>query len=76
MFLLLPHIFFFFVVCLCVKKEKKYQYLGHKSYRIIMKTYLYSFDPLKPHFHVVKLGFTGVYIICLISAQKQIMGTH
>ena len=26
--------------------------------------------PLKPHFYIVKLGFTGVYIIFLISAQK------
>ena len=29
-----------------------------------------QFDPLKPHFYIVKLGFTGVYIIFLISAQK------
>ena len=28
------------------------------------------FDPLKPHFYLVKLGFTGVHIISLISAQK------
>ena len=34
------------------------------------KTYLYNFDPRKPHFYIVKLGFTGVYIIILISAQK------
>ena len=33
---------------------------------IITKTCLYSFDPLKPHFYIVKLGFTGVYIIFLI----------
>ena len=26
----------------------------------ITKTCLYSFDPLKPHFYIVKLGFTGV----------------
>ena len=32
-----------------------------------------SFDALKPHFHIVKLGFTGVYIIFLISAQKHIL---
>ena len=32
-----------------------------------MKTRLYNFDPLKPHFYIVKLGFTGVYIIFLIS---------
>ena len=36
----------------------------------ITKTYLYTFDPLKPHFYIVKLGFTGVYIIFLISAQN------
>ena len=36
----------------------------------ITKTYLYNFDPLEPHFYVVKLGLTGVYIIFLISAQK------
>ena len=29
----------------------------------ITKTYLYNFDPLEPHFYIVKLGFTGVYII-------------
>ena len=29
---------------------------------VITKTYLYNFDPLKPHFDIVKLGFTGVYI--------------
>ena len=36
----------------------------------IRKTYLYNFDPLKPHFYIVKLGFIGLYIIFLISAQK------
>ena len=35
-------------------------------------TKIYNSDPLKPHFyiHVVKLVFTGVYIIFLISAQR------
>ena len=42
--------------------------LGSKSY--ITKTYLYNFDPLKPHFYIVKLGFTGVYIIFLIYTQN------
>ena len=37
---------------------------------IITKTRLYSFDSLKPHFYTLKLGFTGVYINYLISAQK------
>ena len=36
----------------------------------ITKTRLYNFDPLKPHFYIVKLGFTGVYIVCLTFAQK------
>ena len=38
--------------------------------KTISKTCLYNFDPLKPHLYIVKLGFTGVYIIYLISAQK------
>ena len=36
----------------------------------ISKTCLYIFDPLKSHFYIVKLGFTGVFIIFLISAQN------
>ena len=39
-------------------------------WRNITKTYLYDFDPLKHHFYIVKLGFTEVYIIFLIFAQK------
>ena len=35
-----------------------------------MKTYLYNFDSLKPHFYIGKRGFTVVYIIFLISVQK------
>ena len=39
--------------------------------KFITKTGLYNIDPLKPHFYIVKLGFTGVCIyIFLISAQK------
>ena len=36
----------------------------------ITKIRLYNFDPLKPHFYTVKLGFTGVYVIFPISAQN------
>ena len=36
----------------------------------ITETCLYNFDPLKPHFYIVKLGSTAVYIIFLISAQN------
>ena len=31
----------------------------------ITKTYLYNFHPLKPDFYIVKLGFTGAYIMFL-----------
>ena len=54
----------------------KWQYAAKAKIRnnlripIITKTHLYNFDPLKPHFYIVKLGFTGVYIIFLISAQN------
>ena len=41
-----------------------------KTQCYITKTCLYNFVPLKPHFYIVKFGFTGVYIIFLISAQK------
>ena len=43
-------------------------YSVEKSY--IMKTCQYNFDPLKPQFYIVKLGFTGVQVIFLISAQN------
>ena len=57
---------FSFAVC-------KRAFLLATCYRInITKTCLYNFYSLKPHFYilVVKLGFTGVYIIFLISAQN------
>ena len=48
-----------------VHKNNKLNY-----WYVITKTRLCNFDPLKPHFYIVKLGFTGVYIIFLISAQN------
>ena len=42
----------------------------------ITKTRLYIFDLNKPHFYIVKLGFTGVYIIFLIFAQNIYSGTR
>ena len=35
------------------------------KYKYITKTDLYRFYPLKPHLYIVKLEFTGVYIIFL-----------
>ena len=40
----------------------------------ITKTCLYNFDPLKLHFYILKLGFTGVYIIFLLSVQNRDCG--
>ena len=45
--------------------ERRQVYMSY-----ITKTHLYNFDPLKPQFYIVKLEFTGVYIIFLIFAQK------
>ena len=42
----------------------------HQAEEHNTKTRLYNFDPLKPHFYIVKLGFTGVYIIVIISAES------
>ena len=39
--------------------------------RSIIKTYLYNFNPLKPNFYIVKLGFTrGGGHFFLISAKQ------
>ena len=48
--------------------DNKFDAIGDAT--TITKTRLYNFDPLKPHFYIVKLGFTGVCIIFPISAQK------
>ena len=37
----------------------------------ITKTRLYNIDPLKSHFYIVKLGFTGVNITYLILQKKK-----
>ena len=59
---------------ICLSKQNAKVANGHNSAKImsqslksvlITKTY-----PLKLHFYIVKLGFTGVYIIFFISAQK------
>ena len=56
-----------------VRWFRSYDVVDHpfETYQIsITKTCLYNFDPLKPHFYTVKLGFTGVYSIFLISIQN------
>ena len=53
-----------------VRKRTFWQERPKKTENNITKIYLCNFDPLKPHFYIVQLGFTGVYIIFLISAQN------
>ena len=62
---------------MCRKANRKSQKLSHffegdRENKHITKTCLYThnFDPLKPHFYIVKLGFTGICISYLIFAQK------
>ena len=54
--------------CLTAAMQAIYDIFCNQN--IITKTCLYNFDPLKPHFHIIKLVFTGVYIIFLIPAQN------
>ena len=61
------------IVCQADGSREMSSYFLKKKYennQNIRKTCLYKFDPLKPHFYIVKLGFTGVYIIFHISAQN------
>ena len=45
--------------------------MTHKGWRVVKPQHnQYSSDPLKSHFYIVKMGFTGVYIIMLISAKN------
>ena len=46
-----------------VKLSKGHASIFYDTHPSIKKTRLYNFDPLKPHIYIVKLGFTGVYII-------------
>ena len=62
--MLIPDVYFYYLYF-----SSRYQLYMHTIFNIT-KTCLYNFDPLKPHFYIVKPGFTGVYIIFLISAQK------
>ena len=50
--------------------KRKRKPTNPNKHKYMPRTYLYNFDPLKPHFYIVKLGLTGVYIIFLIAAQK------
>ena len=51
----------------------KCQNLLSAKNKILISSQKYAYivlTPLKPHIYIVKLGFTGVYVIFLISAQN------
>ena len=47
------------------KNKENVNLLSAELSQSITRTYLYNVDPLEPHFYIVKLGFTGAYIIFL-----------
>ena len=59
-----------FLMISCIRVLYVYCILSYGGTLSITKPRLYNFDPLQPYFYIVKLRFTGVYIIFLISAQK------
>ena len=63
---------YMFVVCVCVYVCMCVLFFVGSHHENMPNPIVYTsnIDPLKPHFYMVKLGFTGVYIIFLISAQN------
>ena len=67
----------FLVLCtydFCISLLWIYLYVqsnfNHSNIFGITKIYLYNFDPLKPHFYIIKLAFIGVYIIFFLFLLK------
>ena len=58
----------------CLLEMPKRRSAAGIALKLITKTYLYNVDPLKPHFYIVNLGFTGVFINFLIFAQNKDCG--
>ena len=69
---------FFFILIFVVLFVFSGSCLGRREMvTFITKTCLYNVHPLKPHFYTAKLEFTGVNIIFLISAKKNLnLGTR
>ena len=63
---------FFYVFFVCKGNISRFYFSTEKEDWLVFitRTCLYNSGPLKPHFYIVKLGLTGVFIIFLISAQK------
>ena len=57
-----------FILVIGLKKSNVFIFLHSKiSWKLSLKHAYIMLTPLKPHFYILKLGFTGVYIIFLIS---------
>ena len=63
------YLFYLLTFCMICKIDKMFPNCIIIS---ITKTCLYNIDPLKPHFYIVKLGFTGVYILFFLFLLKNI----
>ena len=64
-------------VCKSYKDEEGMKRKGSVQWSaIIMKTCFYNVYPLKPHFYIVKLGFTGgIHHFSYNCSKTQIVGT-
>ena len=61
-------------VCMCGQWKPRSAFAVLLWNHGITKTRLHNFDPLKPHFYIVKLGFIGVYIIFIILLKNIVCG--
>ena len=57
------------VVAFSIIPNEQFKYKNVRA-DTITKIRLYNFDPLKPHFYIIKLWFTGSYISFLILLKK------
>ena len=48
-----------------------YYSYDRKLYMYITKTCLYNSDPLKPHFYIVKLGFTVNRLVSVMAIERE-----
>ena len=64
-------IYFFYLFFFLVSSENRLWQFVNLSISSRKHTYI-ILTPLKPHFYMVKLGFTGLYIIFLILLKKNI----
>ena len=54
------------MIDLCSKNVARSKRTHAANMFYITKSYLYNFGPLKPHFYIIKMVFTEVYVIFLI----------